>query len=201
MQGPVRATVTIPDDLPQRLDDPTAALPDLPDGLRFAAVIGLMLRESTGDPDPRLLLIERSGSLRTHAGQVAFPGGKPEPEDPTLVDTALREATEEVGLPRAEASVLGRLSPVPTPSGFLVVPFVGWAPTGWQPRATSPEVHRILTPRIRQLADPAIHHVTAHHRWRGRPYAMHEFRVHEPPIWGATALMVHELLRRMELVE
>lgn len=199
MQASVRAPVTIPDDLPRRLDDPAGDLPD-PEDLCFAAVIGLMLRESEDEPEPRLLLIERSGSLRTHAGQVAFPGGKPEPGDATLLDTALREASEEVGLPPAEASVLGRLPPVPTPSGFLVVPFVGWAPTGWVPRVASAEVQRVLTPSFGQLADPAIHRITSRGVWRTRPYAMHEFRVHDPPIWGATAIMVHELLRRMDLV-
>lgn len=194
----MRPPVTIPADLEQRLDDPSAELPD-PEDLRFAAVISLLVRSAPDDEDPHLVFIERASSLRAHAGQVAFPGGKPEPHDDDLVDTALREASEEVGLPTGGTTVLGRLRPVPTPTGFLIVPFVGWAPTGWTPRATSPEVHQILTPRLSRLADPSIHTITSRGRWRGRPYAMHEFRVHDPPVWGATALILRELLYRMDL--
>lgn len=193
----MRRPVTLLHDLADRLDDPAGELPDSADA-SWAAVIGLLLRDTVDDPDPRLLLIERSPTLRAHAGQLAFPGGKPEPHDASLLDTALREAAEEVGLPIAETTVLGRLSPVPTPSGFLVMPFVGWAPLHWVPQ-TSHEVHGLVTPRLRELADPARHRVTGSRSWQGRAYVMHEYAVHDPPLWGATALMVWELLRRMGL--
>jgi 8-oxo-dGTP pyrophosphatase MutT (NUDIX family) len=193
----VRRPVTLPADLADRLDDPAGELPDCAD-LSWAAVIGLLLRDTADDPDPRLLLIERSHALRAHGGQLAFPGGKPEPHDASLLDTALREAAEEVGLPIAETTVLGRLSPVPTPSGFLVMPFVGWAPLGWVPQ-TSPEVHGLVMPRLQELADPARHRIIGSRSWRGRPYVMHEYAVHDPPLWGATALMVWELMQRLEL--
>lgn len=193
----MRRPPTIPADLAARLDDPRADPPD-PGDLRLAAVIGLLLRDDPRDDDPRLLLIERSRALRAHAGQVAFPGGKPEAHDDDLVQTALREAREEVGLPPHGATVLGRLDPVPTPTGFLIVPFVGWAPMGWVPRGTSPEVHRVLTPRLTHLADPAVHRVTGRRQWRGHAYELHEYAVHQPPVWGATARMVWDLLRRLD---
>jgi len=195
----MRPAVTLPEDIAACLDDVYGALPD-PDDLRFAAVIGLLLPRED-ERGPALVLTERSRSLRAHAGQVALPGGKPDPGDDSLVDTALREASEEVGLPETGTTVLGRLPLVPTPSGFLIVPFVGWAPAGWEPRPTSPEVWRVLTPRLSELADPAIHRVTERGTWRRRPYAMHEFRVHDPPVWGATGIMVHELLVRLGLAE
>ena len=69
-----------------------------------------------------------------------------------------------------------------------------------EPRAVASEVHAILTPSLRRLADPTIHRVVGHPTWQGRPYAMHEYAVHDPPLWGATALMVWELLRRLEPV-
>jgi 8-oxo-dGTP pyrophosphatase MutT (NUDIX family) len=194
----VRRLVTLPTDLADRFDDPAGALPDSAD-LRWAAVIGLLLRDTVDDPDPRLLLIERSAALRAHAGQLAFPGGKPEPHDSSLLDTALREAAEEVGLPVTDTTVLGRLTPVPTPSNFLIMPFVGWAPLGWRPRATSPEVHALVMPSLGELADPARHHDRGRRSWRGHAYTLHEFAVHDPPLWGATALMVWELLRRLGL--
>ncbi len=192
--------VTLPADLVPCLEPAAAALPD-PGELRFAAVIALLLRDDPHQEDPRLLLIERSGTLRTHAGQVAFPGGKPEPTDAHLMETALREAEEEVGLPSQSTTVLGRLRPVPTPSGFLVMPFVGWAPVGWAPCIASPEVEQLITPQLGRLADPAVHRTKGRREWRGHEYVLHEFAVHDPPVWGATALMVWELLGRLRLRE
>jgi 8-oxo-dGTP pyrophosphatase MutT (NUDIX family) len=192
----VRRPVPLPTDLADRFDDPAGALPD-PMGLRWAAVIALLLRDAEDDPDPRLLLIQRSPALAIHAGQLAFPGGKPEPHDQGLLDTALREAAEEVDLPGAETTVLGRLPPVPTPSGYIIMPFVGFTPLGWRPRAASPEVHEILEPSLHRLADPTVHRIVGHRSWRGHSYPMHEYAVHDPPLFGATALMAWELLGRL----
>ena len=185
-------------DLAGCLDDPAGALPD-PEELRWAAVIGLLLRDAADDPDPRLLLIHRSPTLAIHAGQLAFPGGKHEPHDASLLATALREAAEEVDLPAAETTVLGRLSPVGTPTGYLIMPFVGWAPLGWRPRAASTEVHELVMPTLGRLADPAVHRLAGSRPWRGRPFPMHEYAIHEPPLWGASAYIVWELLQRLGL--
>lgn len=182
-------------DLRAQLDPTHAPLPD-PGRLRHAAVIAILLPAETL-ADARVVLIERSGALRAHAGQLAFPGGKPEPADATLADTALREAQEEVGLPEGGALVLGRLAPVPTPTGFFITPFVAQASPGWEPTATSPEVHAILTPTLTTLADPAIHRITGRGTWEGYRYEMHEFAIHDPPLWGATARMMWDLLERL----
>ena len=192
-----------PDALARRLDPidrAGMAVVDRED-LRDAAVLALLLPGLPSEDDPhdgpRLLLIERAPDLRAHAGQIAFPGGKHEAGDATLVDTARREAEEEVGLPRDAVRVLGSLDPVPTPTGFLIVPFVGIVVTPWMPRATSPEVRRILTPSCTRLADPEIHRVTGRVTWRGEQYDMHEYAIGTPKLWGATARMVWDLLRRM----
>lgn len=177
-----------------RLDQVGAPL-DTPAKLRPAAVIGLLLPD--GDAGHELVLIERSSQLRQHAGQLAFPGGKPEPGDFNLLDTALREAHEEVGLAREQVDVLGRLSPVPTPTGFYIVPFVGRVRSSWQPRQASAEVERVLTPSLATLMDPAVYHSAGRARWEGRSYELHEYRIAEPPLWGATARMVWDLLRRL----
>lgn len=174
------------------VDEPVAGL----GGLRPAAVVALILPDG-GDPQAhRVVFIERSTQLRAHAGQVAFPGGKPEPGDEDLVATACREASEEVGLvgtPR----IVGRLDPVPTPTGFVIHPFVGWAPDGWVPTITSPEAAQLVTPTLGELADPSVHSITGRGVWRGYRYEMHEYAVHDPPIWGATGRMVWDLLRRI----
>ena len=189
----------MPADLGRRLDgihDEVTGLDELP-GLRLAAVIGLLLEGPRWPDEPALLLIERSSKLRQHAGQIAFPGGKPEPGDRDLLDTALREAEEEVGLPREQVSVLGRLAPVPTPTGYMIVPFVGRVRGDWEPRRASPEVERILTPSLRTLLDPAIHRHAGEVEWRGASYSLHEFAIADPPLWGATARMVWDLLERI----
>lgn len=186
----------LPDDLGLRLDGIHDELGD-PGRFRFAAVIGLLLENDAAIDGPSLVLIERSGALRQHAGQIAFPGGKPEPDDRDLLDTALREAWEEVGLPRELVSVAGRLSPVPTPTGYMIVPYVGRVRADWQPRRASAEVERVLTPSLRTLMDPAVHRETGSIEWEGRIYELHEFAIADPPLWGATARMVWDLLERI----
>jgi len=188
----------LPLDLGARLDAIAAPIPD-PAPLRYAAVIAPLL-PAIDDSGPRLLLIERAGTLRKHAGQLAFPGGKPEPEDRDLLDTALREAEEEVSLDRAEVSVLGRLAPVPTPSGYLIIPYVARVLSDWTPKALDrQEVARTLTPSLRSLCDPATYTWRGSAEWQGQHYELHEFAIHTPPLWGATARMVFDLLQRLEI--
>ncbi|PRQ08603.1 NUDIX hydrolase [Enhygromyxa salina] len=184
------------EDFGLRLDGVHEELRD-PGRLRFAAVIGLLLDGDPGLDGPALVLIERSSKLRQHAGQIAFPGGKVEPGDRDLLDTALREASEEVGLPREQVRVLGRLSPVPTPTGYMIVPYVGRVLGDWQPRPASGEVERILMPSLRTLMDPAIHRLTGSVEWEGERYDLHQFDIADPPLWGATARMVWDLLERI----
>ncbi len=162
-----------------------------------AAVVALLIPgDGPRELDPRIVLIERTGGMRTHAGQVAFPGGKPDEGDGLLVNTALREANEEVGLPLGGADVLGRLAPVPTPSGFCIWPYVAWAPPGWLPRNTSEdEVAAVLTPELSRLM--SAYSNQGRSVWRGLEYEMHSYAVHEPPVWGATARIMWDLLERI----
>ncbi len=113
------------DQLRQRM----AAYPynDLPVKLPEAAV----LMPFVDQPEPELILTVRAQGLSTHAGQVAFPGGKRDPEDPDLKTTALRESHEEVGLPHHLVEVVGQLSPIPSRFGIKVTPFVGLVRPGF----------------------------------------------------------------------
>lgn len=183
----------LPSDLGLRLEGIHDELGD-PGRFRFAAVIGLLIE---AEDDPALVLIERSSKLRQHAGQLAFPGGKPEPDDRDLLDTALREAWEEVALPRELVTVIGRLHPVPTPTGYMIVPFVGRVRGDWRPQRASGEVERVLTPSLRTLMDPAVHRHAGMVEWEGKSYDLHEFAIADPPLWGATARMVWDLLQRI----
>ena len=190
-----------PLDLGARLLPIDAPLED-PGPLRHAAVLAPLLPMIDPSEGDRLLLIERSGGLRHHAGQLAFPGGKPEPGDRDLLDTALREAEEEVALDRARVTVLGRLGPVPTPTGYMIVPYVARVLGPWEPRidpAEGAEVKATLTPSLRLLADPSRYSHGGSVQWQGRAYDLHEFAIHTPRLWGATARIVYDLLRRLDL--
>lgn len=184
--------LALPSDIRGRLESVDERLRE-PAPFRFAAVMGL-LAESDG-PDPRLLLIERSRTLRSHAGQLAFPGGKPEPEDRDLIATALRETHEEVALAPERVSVLGRLAPVPTPSGYLIVPFVGTLAGPLDAVADGDEAVRVLSPRLSTLT--ASYRRAGWRKYRGVDYELHEFGFDDPPLWGATARMVYDLLSRL----
>ncbi|WP_025471191.1 CoA pyrophosphatase, partial [Yersinia pestis] len=90
---------------------------------RAAVLIPIICR-----PEPTLLLTRRADHLRKHAGQVAFPGGKADPDDQSLISTALREAEEEVAIPASVVHVLGKLAPLNSSSGYHVTPIVGLVP-------------------------------------------------------------------------
>lgn len=185
-------TKTFPADLGRRLSPIHAEVPDI-GPFQQAAVLALIDSSESGD---RLVLIERPSDLSVHGGQLAFPGGKPEPGDRDLLHTALRETEEEIGLEASKIQILGRLEPVPTPSMFLIVPFVGKIVESWTPRPAPAEVAQVLRPSVHTLCDPTTHQIRGAREWRGVTYELHEFAIHEPPLWGATARMVWELLQR-----
>lgn len=184
--------LALPSDMRRRLEPMHEGLSD-PSPFRFAAVLGLLAEVET--PDPRLVLIERSGELRSHAGQLAFPGGKPEPDDRDLVATALRETQEEVALAPSRVSVLGRLDPVPTPTGYVIVPYVGTLAGPLDAQADGDEAVRVLSPRLSTLT--ASYRSGGWRKFRGIDYELHEFGFDDPPLWGATARMVYDLLLRL----
>jgi 8-oxo-dGTP pyrophosphatase MutT (NUDIX family) len=136
---------------------PAILTPDdfpIPKTLRDSAVLVPIFRDAAGEL--HVVMVRRS-SFGVHGGQLAFPGGKHEPTDASLVATALREAEEEVGLQPANVEILAALPTVAVPSGFRIAPFLGriqrpevWQ---WQPR----EVDEVLEIPLRHLADPAQH--------------------------------------------
>ena len=142
------------------------------------------------DGELYLLFTLRSESVATHQGQVAFPGGRAEPDDPDMLTTALREAYEEVGLRPETVEVLGRLTTAPTSaSNYVVTPFVGVIPVPTDLHPEKHEVAEIFSVPIAALRDP---------RFRGRhrhgsgesPAILYG----EQPIWGLTLRITEELL-------
>ncbi|WP_030022560.1 NUDIX hydrolase [Streptomyces monomycini] len=163
-------------------------------GGRQSAVLVLF---GHGDRGPELLLMERAGTLRSHAGQPSFPGGALDPEDGDPegegpVRAALREAWEETGLDPSGVQVFGVLPRLYIPvSGFVVTPVLGW----WrEPSPVGPvdeaETARVFTVPVADLTDPA-HRVTARHP---SGHVGPAFLVEDALVWGFTAGVIDRIL-------
>jgi len=158
--------------------------------LREAAVlVPLFIREST----PYVLFTKRPLTLRTHAGQISFPGGGRDPEDATLLHTALRENEEELGIPRDDVTVLGMLDELPTITRYRITPFVGVIPATGAYRPNPVEIEQVLEVPLAHLLDPANHRLERR-RERELSHDIHYFDYGAHVIWGATARIMKTLL-------
>ncbi len=157
---------------------------------REAGVLILLFPE---EERPHLLLVVRPSHLKEHGGQIGFPGGRREPNE-TLQETALREAYEELGLPPDQIELLAPLTPLYIPvSNFCVHPFVGYIASLPTLHPCPEEVEAVLRIPLATLLDPASRR---RERWtiRGRTVMVPFFAVQHYRIWGATAMMLAELL-------
>ncbi len=165
-------------------------VPDVPPAgdRERAAVLIPLFDDNAGST--RLVLIKRPDTMPTHAGHIAFPGGRPALGDDGPSGTALREAQEEVGIIPDQVEIIGYLPPIDTIAyRLLVVPVVGWLS---QPPVLFPsprEVVRIHQPALDELADDS--------RWRMEDWNGHKvwfYELGDDVLWGATALMTRRLL-------
>ena len=163
--------------------------PDSSVPVRSSAVLVLF---GEGPDGPDLLLTQRATTLRSHAGQPAFPGGRADPGDPTPAATALREAHEEVSLDPGGVTVVAELPElfIP-PSGFVVTPVLAWWHGSDQPLVADPaEVASVTRVPLAELVDPA-------HRWsvsHPNGYVGPAFDVRGMLVWGFTAGLLDRLL-------
>jgi 8-oxo-dGTP pyrophosphatase MutT (NUDIX family) len=164
---------------------------------RRAAVLVPVLLEPEG---ARLVYTVRRDDLADHAGQISFPGGSVDPEDGSLLETALREAEEEIDLRPDLVEVVGGLEEMYIPpSGFRVSPFVGLLPPEAELVLAPDEVEAIFTVSLDELMRPEAFQRVPWTR-DGRDYMVPVFAVEGPPprnIWGATAAMTAALLARL----
>ena len=201
---PDRPTERVFDALPRALrplSDPPAApgwnhaqMADLlGDAPRRAAAVLVGVRDGV---QPRLVFTVRTAHLQSHAGQVAFPGGRRDPGDVDAIDTALRESEEEIGLERAHVQPLGFLDCFETTSGYCVTPVVGRIAEDAVLYPTPAEVAEVFEVPFGFFLEP-----TNLRRYvmdyRGHRRAMVEFVHGGHRIWGATAAMMLNLLERM----
>ena len=143
---------------------------------------------------PRLLMIRRTAGVPTHQGQVAFPGGFVNPGEGDPVQTALREAEEEVGLPRAAVEVLGLLDDVPTRSDAVAVtPVVGRVASLPPLRPQPEEVARIFTIPLSELVRPECW-TSRTETLAGRERLIHSLVYDRETLWGLSARIVLALL-------
>lgn len=148
-----------------------------------------------------LVLTRRREDLNAHAGQISFPGGQHEAPE-TLQETAVREAQEEIGVDPAVITILGQLSPLYIPpSDFEVHPTVAWYANGQQPKfkPNDDEVAEILEVPLSHLFNPGVR---VEETWQLRGFSVQVpfFNVDGQKVWGATAMMLSELVERLKLV-
>jgi 8-oxo-dGTP pyrophosphatase MutT (NUDIX family) len=149
-----------------------------------------------GHPDdPGLVFTERRHDLRRHAGEISFPGGRRDTADEPLLETALREAQEEIGLAAEQVEVVGALPPIGTfVTSFKVFPFVGLIADDLAFEPNPSEVETVLAFRLEQLREGfAMRRLVR----RGVPIRTPTYVVGEHLIWGATARILGELLQRL----
>jgi len=188
------------------LDDPPGAqgwnhddLADLrssPDRAIAAVLVPVVHR-----PDAlSVLLTLRTDDLSQHAGQVSFPGGRMEADDADVIATALRETREEVGIDSALLQPFGYLDSLETISGFSVTPVVAWLDPGYLARPDPREVAQVFeVPLAFFLVPQNLRRVRM--EYRGRKREVIEFAREGPRIWGATAMMLRNLVERLQATE
>jgi len=181
------------EDLRAALLDPVDAVAlDVHGGTDAAVLVPLF-----GEPqDLGLVFTERRADLRRHAGEISFPGGRPDHPREGMVETALREANEEIGLDPGAVELLGALPPVSTVvTGYKVHPFVGVIPEGLAFTPNPAEVAAVLLFRLDELREGfGMRRLVR----RGVPIRTPTYVVGGHLVWGATARILGSLLERIE---
>jgi 8-oxo-dGTP pyrophosphatase MutT (NUDIX family) len=174
-----------------------------------AAVLIPIIDRSAQGIEPHVMMTLRSPNLSSHAGQIAFPGGKVDASDASIEHAALREAEEEVGLTANCVRVIGALPPYVTGTSFHITPVIGWVSSNFVIRPNPHEVDDVFEVPLAFLMNPDNHRFHQWERdgvvrhWYSMPYVEHQNVPQGRPaghfkerfIWGATAAMIRNLYR------
>lgn len=191
--------MTLANRLRDALAAPSAYPPlegDLPDERAKAVVPAAVLIAITDRPEPGVILTVRREHLRTHAGQIAFPGGRLDPGE-DAVQAALREANEEILLDSAAVEVLGSIEEYRTVTGFVVTPVIGVVPPDIPLEAHEHEVAGWFEAPLDFVLDPANQHQRSA-LFQGRMRHYYEIIWKDHRIWGVTAAIMVNLSRRLQ---
>jgi len=156
-----------------------------------AVLIGIVMH-----PAPTVLLTQRAAHLNDHAGQISFPGGKIDAVDPTPLETALREAEEEIGLDRSFIDPIGYLDVYATGFGFRILPTVARVQPGFALRVNPDEVDEAFEIPLAFLMNP-VNHQRHSKEWRGIMRSYYAMPFADRYVWGATAGILRELYERI----
>ena len=144
-------------------------------------------------PEPALVLTQRSSTLDSHAGEVAWPGGKQDPEDDSLLTTALREAWEEIALPPQSCNVVAELRPFISKFGLMVTPYVGLIEEPVELSANPDEIEAIFTLPLSWLKDDPRTQTDVVSRF-GETHHVPVYHYDGFRIWGLTAMILWEFM-------
>jgi 8-oxo-dGTP pyrophosphatase MutT (NUDIX family) len=156
-----------------------------------AVLVPVVMRD-----EPMLLLTERAAHLRQHSGQIAFPGGRVDPTDASVLDAACREALEEIGLDSRFISPLGYLDAYLSTTNYLVMPVVARISPSYTLNINHDEVADAFEVPLRFLMDPARHELHSR-EWKGRLRRYYAMPYQGRYIWGVTAGIVRNLYERL----
>ena len=202
MSVALKAAPVTRDFLADRLARPTVRprpedkhIVSIPSGARvtLAAVLVPLIHRAEG---VSVLLTQRSDHLNDHPSQISFPGGRVEGGDENRVETALREAQEEIGLARNRIEIIGTLPDHEMPSGFRISPVIGWIEPPFELKLDPFEVAEAFEVPLAFVLDPANHQRRSFHfNGRHRDYLAMPYQGRY--IWGATAGMLYSLYRQL----
>lgn len=170
---------------------PAAEAPEGKTHRRAAVLVPLFVREG----QLWVLFTRRTDTVEHHRGQISFPGGGQEPGDATLLQTALRETEEELGISPADVRLLGSLSPIVTITNFYVQPYVAAIPQPYVFRPAETEIAEVVEVPLSALLDPAV---LEQKTLPGRPEPILFYHHGPHTIWGATARILSELLEALK---
>lgn len=182
------------------MPDSQLIIPRLRERLRYyrpspdrvdAAVLVPVTDEST----PHIILTRRASHMSSHAGEVAFPGGKRDSTDASIIATALRESREEVGIPEHEVEVIGELDAFTSKVGLRVQPIVGMVPHDLVLVPNPGEIESIFRVPVEFFLTEKVSY-THRFRFMGNEVTVPSFNFGDYVIWGLTAFMIVDLMKR-----